>query len=69
MPDPQERLQRAREQLALLISYGNDGGLRGEQASAELAAAEAELAEQAPAAVEPEAPAATDRLSKRPRGK
>ena len=69
MPDAQERLDHARDQLALLRSYGNDGGLRGAQARAELAAAEAELAEQQPTTDEPEAPAGLDRTSKRPRGK
>ena len=45
---PSERLQRARDQLALLKSYGNDGGIRGDQARAEIADAQAELDAQTP---------------------
>lgn len=66
MPDPLARQQHAEEHLALLRSYGNDGGSRGAQARAEITAARAELTAQLP--VEPDPPAEPEQ-PRRGRGK
>lgn len=68
MLDAQERLDRAREHLELLRSYGNDDGLRGEQARADIAAAQAEIDAAAPGPA-PDPITEPDRTPKRPRGK
>lgn len=64
MSDPLDRLERAREQLELLRSYGNDSDWRGDQARGDIAAAEAELA-----AAEPDPPAEPEQPPLRRRGK
>lgn len=64
MSDPDARLQHAREQLELLRSYGNDGDWRGDQARAEIEAAQADLA-----VIEPDPPAEIEHPPRRGRGK